>query len=66
MDSFCYPGGSHDRAAVAEVRRAGYATATTTAPGLAGRAHPLELRRIRVEGSDSPAALSARIRSAGQ
>jgi len=66
VDSFCYPGGSYDRPAVDEVRRAGYATATTTAAGLAGPAHPLELRRIRVEGADSPAALSARIRAAGE
>ncbi|HEX5910011.1 MAG TPA: polysaccharide deacetylase family protein [Thermoleophilaceae bacterium] len=66
VDSFCYPDGSYDRAAVAEVRRAGYATATTTAAGLAAPPHPLELRRIRVEGGDSPAALSARIRAAGQ
>ena len=66
VDSFCYPGGSYDRAAVEQVRRAGYTTATTTAPGRARPTHPLELRRIRVEGADSPAALSARIRAPGQ
>jgi len=65
VDAFCYPAGRHDRAAAAEVRRAGYLTATTTAPGLARRDRPMELARIRVEGTDTPGTLEERLRVAG-
>lgn len=63
VNSFCYPGGDYDADAIAAVRRAGYTSATTVAPGLASRAKPYELDRIRVDDSDSPAVLLSTISS---
>lgn len=65
VDSFCYPAGRFDPKVVAEVRAAGYLTATTTVPGLASRAEPLKLRRVRVEGGDGVAGLAAKLEAAG-
>lgn len=65
VDSFCYPAGRHDRASVAEVRRAGYVSATTTEEGLARPGQPMELARIRVDGTDTARALEERLRRAG-
>lgn len=65
VNSFCYPSGRRDTRVVGAVRRAGYATAVTTDEGLAGAARPLELRRVRVEGTDTAATLAAKLRAAG-
>jgi peptidoglycan/xylan/chitin deacetylase (PgdA/CDA1 family) len=62
IESFCYPGGRFDRAAVREVRRAGYATATSVAEGLATPRRRFTLRRIRVDATDTPATLAAQLR----
>src|SRR4051794_20368949 len=45
---FCYPAGRFDRKAIAAVRRAGYLSATTTAPCLALPSQRYALKRIRV------------------
>ena len=52
MDFFCYPSGRYDDAAVAAVKAAGYRGATTTRFGLAKRAEPFTLARVRINGSD--------------
>jgi peptidoglycan/xylan/chitin deacetylase (PgdA/CDA1 family) len=59
IESFCYPGGSFDHAAVREVQRAGYSTATTVKEGLGTRRRRYTLRRIRVDGGDTAAELAA-------
>ena len=46
---FCYPAGSFNGRVIAAVRRAGYTTATTVAPGLARPGRPYEIPRVRVE-----------------
>jgi peptidoglycan/xylan/chitin deacetylase (PgdA/CDA1 family) len=61
VNFFCYPAGRYDSRVVAAVRRAGYLGATTTVEGLADPAVPFALRRIRVNGSDSAAALDSRL-----
>jgi peptidoglycan/xylan/chitin deacetylase (PgdA/CDA1 family) len=61
VESFCYPGGRFDHAAVGEVERAGYATATTVKEGLATRRRRYTLRRIRVDAGDTVADLAARL-----
>jgi peptidoglycan/xylan/chitin deacetylase (PgdA/CDA1 family) len=51
VQHFCYPYGSLDDEAVAMVARAGYRTATTTAPGRvvpARQPNPLALPRVKV------------------
>jgi peptidoglycan/xylan/chitin deacetylase (PgdA/CDA1 family) len=49
--SFCYPNGDYDARSLAAVRRAGYACAVTTAPGLNRRGDDsLCLRRCEVDG----------------
>jgi peptidoglycan/xylan/chitin deacetylase (PgdA/CDA1 family) len=64
---FCYPSGRYDARVEAEVRAAGFRAATTTLPGLATPAgDPYALPRIRVNASDTPAALLARIRALGR
>lgn len=60
-DYFCYPGGRFDARVLAAVRRAGYRGATTTRPGLAWPRDRFELDRIRVDGSDAPQALLAKL-----
>lgn len=58
VDFFCYPSGAFDRRVVAEVRRAGYLGATTTAEGIASPGDGLfTLDRIRVDAGETPAAL---------
>jgi peptidoglycan/xylan/chitin deacetylase (PgdA/CDA1 family) len=61
VDFFCYPYGDFDAAVIAAVRRAGYAGATTTLPGLARPSQPDTLRRIRVSGGELPGSLLAMI-----
>ena len=55
VDFFCYPAGRYDPAVVAEVRRAGFLGATTTANGLARPPHFYTLDRIEIVGSDGVA-----------
>ena len=58
---FCYPSGRFNPAVEAAVRRAGYAAATTTQPGLARPGRPYELARIRVDAADSAESLLAKL-----
>jgi peptidoglycan/xylan/chitin deacetylase (PgdA/CDA1 family) len=66
VDFFCYPAGRHDAAAEAAVRAAGYLGATTEGPGVASpKDDPDLLPRIRVNGTDSAAAVIARMHALG-
>jgi len=62
---FCYPAGRFDSTVEAALKRAGYDAATTELPGLARPDRPFELARIRVNGTDSAAALVAKLAAAG-
>lgn len=65
VDFFCYPAGKYDAAAEAALRAAGYRGATTEIPGVARPGgNPMELPRIRVNGSDTAASLLAKVRAA--
>jgi peptidoglycan/xylan/chitin deacetylase (PgdA/CDA1 family) len=65
VEFFCYPAGRYDAAVLAEVRRAGYAGATTTTEGLASpREGMWTLDRVRVNGSDGAAGLAAKLAGA--
>jgi peptidoglycan/xylan/chitin deacetylase (PgdA/CDA1 family) len=65
VDNFAYPAGRYDAAAEAAVRAAGYRAAVTTEPGLAHMdADRAALPRVRVNGTDSAAAVLAAIRAA--
>lgn len=59
----CYPAGRFNDTVVAAAEAAGYTTAATTEPGLAGADDPYRLRRIRVNRGDGPAALAAALSS---
>ena len=59
---FCYPGGAFDRTVVAAVRRAGYLSAQTELPGLAGPWQRFTLRRVRVAGGESTGDVLASLR----
>jgi peptidoglycan/xylan/chitin deacetylase (PgdA/CDA1 family) len=59
---FCYPAGRYDARVVAAVRAAGYRGATTVDEGLGERGEPFTLKRVRVNGSDTPASVLARLR----
>ena len=63
VDFFCYPAGRYDARVIRAVRRAGYLGATTTVDGLARPAHPYELRRVRVSGSDGVSGLAEKLQS---
>jgi peptidoglycan/xylan/chitin deacetylase (PgdA/CDA1 family) len=52
VEFFCYPSGRYNAHVIDAVRRAGYLGATTTNYGLAQPAHPYELSRVRINGSD--------------
>lgn len=65
VNAFCYPAGKYDDTVVAAVEKAGYATATTIGPGLAGPGDLLRLPRIRVDAEDSPESVLAHIAAAG-
>lgn len=62
VNSFAYPAGMYDAAAVRAVRRGRFHTAVTVAPGLAERNHPLELNRIRVNRGMTPPMLLSELR----
>jgi len=65
VDNFAYPAGAHDAAAEAAVRAAGYRTAVTTEFGLAHMdGEPTTLPRVRVNGTDSAAAVLQAVESA--
>ena len=61
---FCYPSGRYDARVIAAVRAAGYVGATTTIEGLATPGAPYVLKRIRVNGDDTPAQVLEHIRAA--
>ena len=64
VETFCYPAGKYDAEAEQAVRRAGFSTATTVDPGIASpKDNQLLLPRVRVNGSDSPAAVLERVRT---
>jgi len=65
VDFFCYPSGRFNAAAQTAVRAAGYLGATTTQPGLARPARPFTLNRVRVNASDTPQSLIARLHGLG-
>jgi peptidoglycan/xylan/chitin deacetylase (PgdA/CDA1 family) len=58
---FCYPYGHYNQAVEAAVRAAGYLAATTEDEGYATPADPYALRRVRVNGSDTPVTVVARL-----
>jgi peptidoglycan/xylan/chitin deacetylase (PgdA/CDA1 family) len=65
VDNFAYPAGAHDATAEAAVRAAGYRTAVTTEFGLAHMdGEPTTLPRVRVNGTDSAAAVLQAVESA--
>ncbi len=57
VDFFCYPAGRYDARVIAAVEAAGYRGATTTVEGYASAGNPYELKRVRVNGGDTAAAL---------
>lgn len=61
---FCYPSGRYNDRVIAAVRAAGYFGATTTVDGRASPESPFTLRRIRVNGDDTPDDVLRHIRSA--
>ncbi len=61
IEAFCYPAGKYDDTVVAAVQAAGYRTATTVDPGLAGPGDPLRLPRVRINGSDTPDAMMTQL-----
>jgi peptidoglycan/xylan/chitin deacetylase (PgdA/CDA1 family) len=60
---FCYPYGHYDARVEAEVAQAGYHAAMTENEGYASAATPFVLPRVRVQGSDTPATLLARLQA---
>jgi len=65
VDFFCYPAGKYDDAAIAAVRAAGFKGATTVTPGLARPDQRFELRRVRVNGSDTASGVRAAVAALG-
>jgi peptidoglycan/xylan/chitin deacetylase (PgdA/CDA1 family) len=63
---FCYPAGRYDARVVAAVRAAGSRGATTVDEGYGVRAAAFTLRRVRVNASDTPATLLARLGPSGR
>jgi peptidoglycan/xylan/chitin deacetylase (PgdA/CDA1 family) len=63
VNFFCYPAGAYDQRVVAAVRRAGYLAATTTDEGYARPQDTFVLGRVRVNGSDSPSSLLAKLKA---
>jgi peptidoglycan/xylan/chitin deacetylase (PgdA/CDA1 family) len=53
VNFFSYPAGKYDAATIAAVRAAGFHGATTVTSGLARPEQRFELRRVRVNGSDT-------------
>jgi peptidoglycan/xylan/chitin deacetylase (PgdA/CDA1 family) len=58
---FCYPAGRYDARVQAAVRAAGYRAATTEIEGYARPDQPFALARVRVQYTDTPATLLARL-----
>jgi peptidoglycan/xylan/chitin deacetylase (PgdA/CDA1 family) len=65
VDFFSYPSGRYDQRVIAAVRASGYLGATTTEPGLARRARPFTLSRIRIDASDGVRGLAEKLARAG-
>ena len=65
VNFFCYPAGKYDVATIAAVKAAGYRGATTVTPGLGHPDQPYELRRVRVNGSETPDSVLATLRAFG-
>ena len=65
VNFFSYPAGRLDASALAAVQAAGFHGATTVEAGLARPDQRFELRRIRVNGSDTPDAVLARVHVLG-
>jgi len=64
--SFAYPAGRYDAQTIAAVRRAGFALAMTTNPGLESSSlHPFELPRVRVGRAMTPGGLVACVAGRG-
>lgn len=64
VGTFCYPAGRNDAVVQAAVRRAGYLSATTVDPGIAAPTdNQFALPRVRINGSDSPQTVLARVHS---
>jgi len=61
VNFFCYPAGAYNQHVVEAVKRAGYLAATTTDEGFARPQDTFVLGRVRVNGSDSPASLLAKL-----
>jgi peptidoglycan/xylan/chitin deacetylase (PgdA/CDA1 family) len=59
VSNFCYPAGRFNPTVIAAVEAAGYTGATTEIPGYADRAHPYELDRFEILGSQGVAGLAA-------
>ena len=57
--------GGYDAEVVAAVRAAGFEGATTTEPGLARRAEPFTLARVRVDRGDGSAGLARKLAALG-
>jgi peptidoglycan/xylan/chitin deacetylase (PgdA/CDA1 family) len=65
VDGFAYPAGRYDATAEEAVRTAGFRAAVTTNPGLAHMdGDRAALPRIRVDGTESPAAVLAAVQAA--
>jgi len=63
VNFFCYPSGRLNATVVAAVKAAGYRAATTTTEGFAAGPQGFHLARIRVNGSDTPTTLLARLQA---
>jgi peptidoglycan/xylan/chitin deacetylase (PgdA/CDA1 family) len=62
VNFFCYPAGAYNQHVIEAVKRAGYLAATTTDEGFARPQDTFVLGRVRVNGSDGPAGLLAKLR----
>ena len=65
VHNFTYPAGLYDEATIRALKRAGYRGALTVAPGLAGRHHPFELKRIRIIQSMGVKGFAGELKSLG-
>ena len=63
VNFFCYPAGAYNQHVIDAVKRAGYLAATTTDEGFARPQDTFVLGRVRINGSDGPAGLLAKLRA---
>jgi peptidoglycan/xylan/chitin deacetylase (PgdA/CDA1 family) len=63
VNFFCYPAGRYNDAVIAAVQQAGYRGATTTRYGLARPGDLYTLARVRVNATDGPRGLAAKLRA---